>query len=268
MTLRLVVVGVLGRMGQAVILRMQKEADIALVGATVESGSAWTERPLSEAMQRPGAGEVLLADNLEKVLSTTPVDVAIDFSTPSATVAHAALCAKAGVALVTGTTGLCEAEQAALAAAAKKVPLLWAPNMSVGIEVLSLAVQEVARRLGPGWDVEVLEIHHKLKKDAPSGTALKLAHDAAGALGLSREKLRLERSGLIGERPEGEIGVQTLRGGEVVGEHTVFFFGEGERLELKHCAQSREQFAKGALRAARWLRAKPAGLYGMGDVLS
>jgi 4-hydroxy-tetrahydrodipicolinate reductase len=255
-------------MGQAVVLRALKEADMVVAGATVEPGSAWAGRPLAEAMQRPGMGEVPLADNLEQVFSTPPVDVVIDFSTPLATAAHAALCAKAGVALVTGTTGLCEVERGALLAAAKKVPVVWAPNMSVGVQVLSLAVQEAARRLGEGWDREVLEIHHKLKKDAPSGTALKLAEDAAGALGLSKEKLRFARSGLTGERPEGEIGVQSLRGGEVVGEHTVFFFGEGERLELKHCAQSREQFAKGALRAARWLQAKPAGLYSMGDVLS
>jgi len=266
MSLRLVVAGALGRMGQAIVMRMKKEADMLLAGATVEPGSTWAGKPLAEAL--PGAGEVLLADNLEKLLEGTLVDAVVDFSTPLATAAHAAVCAQAGVAFVTGTTGLSEAERGALEAAAKKVPVLWAPNMSVGVQVLSLAIGEVARRLGPGWDLEVLEIHHKRKKDAPSGTALKLAEDAAGALGLSKENMRFSRSGLIGERPEGEIGVQSLRGGEVVGEHTVFFFGEGERLELKHCAQSREQFAKGALRAARWLQAKPAGFYSMGDVLS
>jgi len=268
MTLRLAVVGALGRMGQAIVLRASKEADMVLVGATVEPGSEWAGKPLSKALQRPGEEEVLLMDNLETLLASTQVDAVIDFSTPSATVAHAAQCAKAKVALVVGTTGLSEAQKGALEAAAQKVPLLWAPNMSVGIQVLSLAVQEMARRLGEEWEVEILEIHHKLKKDAPSGTALKLAQDAAGALGLSKEKLRMERCGLIGERPKGEIGIQSLRGGEVVGEHTVYFFGEGERLELTHKAQSREQFAKGALRAARWLKEKPAGLYGMGDVLS
>jgi len=266
MSIRLGVVGALGRMGQAIVLCAQKEADMVVVGATVEPGSPWAGKPLAEAL--PGAGEVLLTDNLEKLLSGTPVDAVIDFSTPSSTAAHAAVCAKAKVALVTGTTGLSEAEQAVLEAAAKEVPVLWAPNMSVGVQVLSLAVREVARRLGPKWNVEVLEIHHKMKKDAPSGTALKLAEEAALALGLGKEKLKLARCGLVGERPEGEIGVQSLRGGQVVGEHTVFFFGEGERLELKHCAQSREQFALGALRAARWLQAKPAGFYGMGDLLS
>ncbi|MCL2013000.1 MAG: 4-hydroxy-tetrahydrodipicolinate reductase [Cystobacterineae bacterium] len=266
MSIRLAVVAALGRMGQAIVMRIRKEGNALLVGATVEPGSAWVGKPLAEAL--PGAGEVVLTDSLEALLSTTKVDAVIDFSTPLATATHAALCAKAGIALVVGTTGLSEAEHAALATAAKRVPVLWAPNMSVGIQVLSLAIREAARRLGAGWNVEVLEIHHKRKKDAPSGTALKLAEDAAGALGLSREHLRMERCGLIGERPEGEIGIQTLRGGEVIGEHTVFFFGEGERLEFKHGAQSREQFAQGALRAARWLQAKPAGLYGMGDVLS
>ncbi|MCL2179018.1 MAG: 4-hydroxy-tetrahydrodipicolinate reductase [Proteobacteria bacterium] len=265
---RVAIVGALGRMGQAIIQRIAKETGIQLAGAVVEEGSLWAGKPLGEAMVHPQGGGLCLVDDLGKLLASTPVDVVIDFTAPAATVAHAALCAKAGVALVAGTTGLGEGEHRALEAAALRVPVLWAPNMSIGIQALSLAIQEMARRLGAGWEVEVLEIHHKRKKDAPSGTALKLAEDAAKALGLSAKHLRKERSGMIGERPAEEIGIQSLRGGEVVGEHTIYFFGEGERIELRHSAQSREQFAQGALRAARWLHEKPAGLYSMGDVLS
>ncbi|MCL2626292.1 MAG: 4-hydroxy-tetrahydrodipicolinate reductase [Cystobacterineae bacterium] len=266
---RVVVVGVLGRMGQAIVQRISKETGLQLAGGVVERGALGPGKPLSAFMPPPPGGEGLcLLDDLGKCLTDTPTDVVIDFTAPTCTAVHAALCAQAGVGLVVGTTGLGEAEREALKAAAARIPVLWAPNMSIGIQVLGLAVQEMARRLGEGWDIEVLEIHHKRKKDAPSGTALKLAEDAAKALGLGAQHFCTQRSGMIGERPAKEIGLQSLRGGEVIGEHTVYFLGEGERLELRHCAQSREQFAQGALRAARWLHAKPAGFYGMGDVLS
>ena len=146
--------------------------------------------------------------------------------------------------------------------------MVLSPNMSVGVNVLFSLVEQAARTLGDAYDVEIVEMHHKMKKDAPSGTAVKLAEVAAGALGRDPGRdLAYARHGMIGERPPRQIGVQTLRGGDVVGEHTVFFAGEGERLEITHRASSREQFARGALRAARWVVGHPPGLYDMQDVL-
>ena len=158
--------------------------------------------------------------------------------------------------------------KARVAAAATRIPVVLSPNMSVGVNVLFEMVRQAAKVLGDAYDVEIVEMHHKLKKDAPSGTAVRLAEIAAEALSRDpRKDVRTERSGMIGERPAREIGVQTLRGGDVVGEHTVMFCGEGERVEITHRATSREQFARGAVRAAAWLAGKPAGLYDMADVL-
>jgi 4-hydroxy-tetrahydrodipicolinate reductase len=155
-----------------------------------------------------------------------------------------------------------------MAEAAKRIPIVLSPNMSVGVNVLFALVREAARTLGEGYDVEIVEMHHKKKKDAPSGTAMRLAEVAAEALGRDPQKdLAFARHGMIGERPAREIGVQTLRGGDVVGEHTVYFAGEGERIELTHRATSRDQFARGAVRALRWIVGRPAGLYDMADVL-
>jgi len=150
---------------------------------------------------------------------------------------------------------------------AQKIPVVMAPNMSVGVNLMIQTAAHLARVLGDDFDVEVLETHHRLKKDAPSGTAMRLAEVLAQALSRDASNFRMERHGVIGERPAKEIGVQTLRGGDVVGEHTVFFFGEGERIELTHRAGNRDQFARGAVRAARWVTSQPPGLYDMGSVL-
>ena len=167
-----------------------------------------------------------------------------------------------------GSTGFTPQARARVEAAARRVPIVLSPNMSVGVNVLFELVRRAATTLGDAFDVEIVELHHKRKKDAPSGTAEKLAEVAARALRREpAEVVAYERHGLVGERPAREIGVQALRGGDVVGEHTVFFCGEGERLELVHRATSREQFARGALRAARWLAGRPPGLYDMADVL-
>jgi 4-hydroxy-tetrahydrodipicolinate reductase len=172
------------------------------------------------------------------------------------------------VALVVGTTGLPPQARAEIAALARQVPMVLAPNMSVGVNVLFRLASQAASALGPSYDVEIVETHHRAKKDAPSGTALRLAELAAEALELdARSAIVYERHGETGARGAGTIGVQALRGGDVVGDHTVYFLAEGERLELTHRATSRENFARGAVRAARWVVGKPPALYDMQDVL-
>jgi 4-hydroxy-tetrahydrodipicolinate reductase len=182
-------------------------------------------------------------------------------------VAHARLCADAGVPMVVGSTGFTAEAKEQMAAAAKKIPLVMSPNMSVGVNLVIELAATLAKRLGEDFDVEVMETHHRMKKDAPSGTAMRLADELAKALGREHSDIRTSRVGQVGERPRKEIGVQALRGGDVVGEHTVFFFGDGERVELTHRATSREQFGRGALRAAGWIGGKAPGLYDMTHVL-
>jgi 4-hydroxy-tetrahydrodipicolinate reductase len=197
---------------------------------------------------------------------TATLDVLIDFTSPHALIEHAALAAERRIPLVVGTTGLDAAHHAALDAAAREVAVLQAPNMSVGVNALLALVAQAARYLGDGFDLEIVETHHKAKRDAPSGTALALL----GALEAVRAESHgvFSRHGDIGPRTPSEIGVQTVRGGDVVGEHTVFFLGAGERLELTHRATDRRIFAAGAVRAACFLAGKPPGRYSMADVLA
>jgi 4-hydroxy-tetrahydrodipicolinate reductase len=259
-----VVTGAAGRMGIQII-RMVKEAPgLALTGAV--------ERPGYPAGQDAGAvaglgpAGVTIVNSLDKALAGA--DVVIDFTSFEASVRHAAVCAEKGVALVIGSTGFTADAKARVAESAKKAPIVLSPNMAVGVNVMFDLVRRAAAILSDGFDVELVELHHKLKKDAPSGTAMRLAEVAAEARGLDPAKeLNYGRHGMIGERPAREIGVQTVRGGDIVGEHTVYFCGTGERLEITHRATSREQFARGAVRAAAWLAGKPAGLYDMADVL-
>jgi 4-hydroxy-tetrahydrodipicolinate reductase len=249
---RVVVTGIAGRMGSTLARMIRAAPDLELV--------AGTERAPVEGLGIP------VATRLEDALARA--QVVIDFSTPEASLHHAQVCAAAGLPLVIGTTGLSGAGQQALAEAARRAPIVSAPNMSVGVNLFIELAAQLARRLGDDFDVEVLEVHHRHKQDAPSGTALRLAEELLQALGRSPDHLRTSRVGQVGERPHQEVGVQALRGGDVVGEHTVFFFGEGERVELTHRATSRDHFARGALRAARWVVGRPPGLYGMGDVLA
>jgi 4-hydroxy-tetrahydrodipicolinate reductase len=199
-------------------------------------------------------------------------DVLVDFTRPEGTLAHLAACAAAGVGAVVGTTGLNDAQKADLAAYAKSVPIVFAANMSVGVVVLLSLVEQAAAKLGPGYDIEVVEMHHRHKVDAPSGTALQLGEAAAAGAGRRLSDCAVyAREGHTGERVPGTIGFASLRGGDVVGEHTVVFAGTGERVELSHRATSRQNFAGGALRAAVFVAAKRAagqpGLYDMRDVL-
>jgi 4-hydroxy-tetrahydrodipicolinate reductase len=194
--------------------------------------------------------------------------VAIDFTVPAATLGALRAAADAGVAYVTGTTGLSEVEREELAELARRIPVLHAPNFSVAVNLLAWLVAEATRRLGPGYDAEIVEMHHAAKRDAPSGTALRLAEAIAEARGVPLAgHLVLERAGETGARPEGAIGVQTLRGGDNPGEHTVLFVGRGERLELAHRSHTREHFARGAVRAAAWLAGREPGLYRIEQVL-
>jgi 4-hydroxy-tetrahydrodipicolinate reductase len=195
-------------------------------------------------------------------------DVLIDFTRPEATLQHLALCRELGVKLVVGTTGFSTEQKQLIRQAADDVSIMMAPNMSVGVNVMWKIIADAAKLLGSSFDIEVLETHHKLKKDAPSGTAMTTAEVLAQATGrdLARDAV-YHREGLIGERQPNEIGIQTLRGGDVVGDHTVFFLGNGERLEITHRATSRDTFAMGSIRAAQWVVGQKPGLYHMKDVL-
>lgn len=241
--LRVVLCGANGRMGQAIQACALREPDqyrvVATVGRTDHVGAAVE------------AG-----------------DAVIDFSGSAITLPLLEACRAHRKPLVVGTTGHSAEERAAITEAAAAVPVVFAANFSVGVNTLFWLTRQAARILGPSFDLEVVEVHHRRKKDAPSGTARRLVEILAEARELSYEEdTRHGRQGLVGERPIGEIGVHAVRGGDVVGEHTVFFADIGERIELVHRASSRDTFAVGALRAAAWLRDRPAGLYDMEDVL-
>ena len=262
---RVVVTGVTGRMGSLLVKLARTTPGIAVVGGTERARSGAVGLDVGLAAHG-GPLEVVTVSSLEKAL--TDADVVIDFTSPEASLEHARVCAERRVALVVGSTGFSPEAKAQMAEAAKQIPMVMAPNMSVGVNLMIDLVAQVAKRLGDDFDIDVLETHHRHKKDAPSGTALRLAEEMVKATGRASSDIRASRVGAIGERPRREIGVQTLRGGDVVGEHTVFFFGDGERLEITHRATNREQFGRGALRAATWVVGRPPGLYDMSDVLS
>lgn len=262
---RVVVTGVTGRMGSALVKAVRDAEAMVLVAGTERPGSSAVGLDVGLAA-RLGALEAPVVDSLDKALALG-ADVVIDFTSPEGSLEHAKACAQRGVALVVGSTGFSVDSRAEVAESARKVPVVMAPNMSVGVNLVIKIAAELARVLGDSFDVEVLEAHHRHKKDAPSGTALRLAEEIAQALGRTSKDFRMARVGQLGERSPKEIGIQSLRGGDLVGEHTVYFIGEGERVELTHRALSREQFALGALRAARWVVGQPPGLYDMQDVL-
>ena len=266
---RVVVTGVAGRMGTRILNALRADEGCEVVGATERSESP---RIGLDAGLLTSAGplEVTVVASLAAALdgAREKAQVVIDFTAPAASLQHAQLCAERGVGLVVGTTGLSAAARAEMAGAAQRIPVLMAPNMSVGVNVLFRLVADAAKALGPAYECEIVEMHHRGKADAPSGTALRLAEVAADALGLDAAAACVyQRHGQIGARKSNTIGVQTLRGGDVVGEHTVFFLADGERIELTHRATSRDNFAAGAVRAAKWLAGKPAGLYDMQDAL-
>lgn len=264
--IRAVITGTAGRMGSTLLRAARDADDFEIVGATERPGSAVIGIDAGLAAQL-GPLKVPVVDDLRSAIDAGKPAVVIDFTAAEASARHASVCAESGVALVVGSTGFTDSARAAVDQASRRVPIVMAPNMSAGVNVLLRLVRDTARTLGSGYDVEVLEIHHKLKKDAPSGTALRLAEIVAEALGRKPSEVAFARHGEVGPRPAGQIGVQALRGGDVVGEHTVYFLAAGERLELTHRATSRDPFAAGALRAARWIVARTPGLYDMQDVL-
>jgi len=258
--LKVSVCGATGRMGRAVVRLCGQSADLELVGACAGSGDTGIGEDAGTLAGGARSGVAITDDMASALLGA---QVVIDFSQPPALEQLTRLVARQGVALVSGTTGL--ADLSLLDTAAERVAVLWAANMSLGIQVLSELAAEAARRLGPGFDIEISEMHHRSKVDAPSGTGLRLAE----ALQEVRDLRRVTgRSGIVGARTQDEIGVLAFRGGDVIGDHTVHLLGPGERLELTHRATSRELFAQGALRAARWLAKQPPGRYSLRDVLN
>ncbi len=254
-----IIMGGCGRMGGTLIRLAQQDRELN-VKAVIER----TDR-LSEL----DSMDCLVSADLDEVLPKFPRAVVVEFTSPEATLEHVAICKRHGNPIVIGTTGLKPDQLAIVEEAARYVPVLLAPNMSLGVNVLLKVLPMLVKMLGPAYDMEMMEIHHSRKKDSPSGTALKLAECMAKARGWEYDEVKKHsRDGIIGERPEKELGVMALRGGDVVGDHTAYFFGPGERIEVTHRAHSRENFAGGALRAAKWLaRQNPERLYSIADLL-
>jgi len=262
----LVVTGASGRMGRVLVRLIAEAEDRArLVGAVVRPGHPWVGRDVGEAMGGAALGVVATDDPLEAFARAQGV---IDFTSPAATVEFAALAAQARAVHVVGTTGLEAGHLAKIAAAARHAVVVRAGNMSLGLNLLTALTRKVAEALGEDWDVEIVEAHHRMKVDAPSGTALMLGEAAAAGRGVSLEEVADRgRDGITGARVRGHIGFASVRGGDVVGEHDVIFAGEGERVVLRHLATDRAIFARGALRAALWGQDKAPGEYSMMDVL-
>lgn len=253
-------------MGARLVALTKESAALTLAGAVERKGHASIGE---DAGVVAGCGHtgITISEDLSAVLPAG--EVVVDFSAPEASLEHVRLAAQHRRAMVLGTTGFTAEDLDELRALTRHIPCVFSPNMSVGVNLLFRAVAEMAKTLGEDYDIEVIEAHHRLKKDAPSGTALKLAEVLAKAVNRDLDLVGVyARKGLIGERKPGEIGVQTIRAGDIVGDHTVIFGGMGERIEVTHRAHSRDTFACGALRAARWVVKQPAGLYDMLDVLN
>ena len=252
-------------MGGRIISLITETQDMEVTGAVEMAGHAQIGQ---DAGYVAGCGnlDISITESLDKALLES--DVLIDLTWPDVTLANAAICAERGRAMVVGTTGLDQEQRVQIERVAQKVPVVFAPNMSVGVNVCFKLLQDMAQTLGDGFDVEIVELHHNKKKDAPSGTAVRMGEIVASSLDRDyREVANFHREGMCGERSSKEIGMQTVRGGDIVGEHTVYFIGMGERIELTHRAMNRDMFARGAVRAARWLKGQSPGLYDMQDVL-
>nr|WP_299245324.1 4-hydroxy-tetrahydrodipicolinate reductase [uncultured Halomonas sp.] len=265
-TPRIAIVGVGGRMGRTLVAAVEQDTQTQFAAGIVEPGSSLKGVDIGE-LSGLGKLGISAVDSLASVVDD--FDVLIDFTAPRVTLENLAFCAKHGKAIVIGTTGLGDDELAELDGYRDRVPMVFAPNMSVGVNLTLKLLETAAKALGDeGYDIEVIEAHHRHKVDAPSGTALKMGEVVAESLGRSlKEHGVFERVGQCGPRSDKEIGFATLRAGDIVGEHTVLFATEGERIEITHKASSRMTFAKGAVRAARWVSEQPVGRYDMQDVL-
>jgi len=263
--IKLTVCGAAGRMGSRIIALLKDYPEIKLVGA-VESKD--NPRLGNDAGVVAGIGQlgIKIVDEIEKVIDNT--DIAVNFTNPEATIEHLKIVKEYKKSIVIGTTGFDNNQISLIQETSKEIPIVLSPNMSIGVNLLFKILKDVAKVLGDDYDVEIIEVHHRMKKDAPSGTAIKMAKVISEALGRNFDEVAVyARKGIIGERTKKEIGIQTVRAGDIVGEHTVIFGGLGERIEIVHKASSRDTFAMGALKAVLWLYGKPAGLYDMGDVL-
>ncbi len=259
------VVGCAGRMGRMLLHTIAETQNCEIAGGTEAKGNPAVGRDVGVLAGLGELGVTVGADPIELFAKAHAV---IDFTAPAASVAHAELAAQAMAVHVIGTTGLSEEQNAVIAKAALHTAVVQAPNMSLGVNLLLDLVERVAGILEPDYDIEIVEMHHRHKVDAPSGTALALGRAAAAGRQVDLDSVAQKmRDGVTGERKRGDIGFATLRGGDVTGEHTVIFATPGERVELSHKASSREVFARGAVKAALWARGKPAGLYTMKDVL-
>ncbi len=262
--LRIAVAGASGRMGHTLIEAVNADPGAALAGALDVAGSPAVGQDASAFLGR--ASGVLVTSDLHAGLAHS--QVLIDFTRPEGTLAHLAACRELGVKAVIGTTGFSEAQKAVIAEHAKHIAIVMAPNMSVGVNVVLKLLDMAARALNQGYDIEVIEAHHRHKVDAPSGTALAMGEVVAHALGRDLKQCAVYgREGITGERDPSTIGFATIRGGDIVGDHTVLFAGTGERIEITHKSASRATYAQGSLRAARFLSDKSQGLFGMHDVL-
>jgi 4-hydroxy-tetrahydrodipicolinate reductase len=261
--MKIALFGATGRMGQALTRLIAQAPDLELVGAACAANDPAVGQDVGTLA---GVGTLGVEASPDAAAALLGAEVVIDFSNASAVSTIAALASRDKVALVSCTTGLEASAQSALERAAEQVPVLWAPNTSLGVQVLAEVVEQALRRLGSDYDAEIVEIHHRKKLDSPSGTAKRLA-DAVRAVRPNIQELH-GRDGMVGARTDDEVAVLGVRGGDVVGDHTVYLFGPGERLELTHRASSRELFAHGALKAARFVvKQKPGKLYRIADVL-
>lgn len=263
--LNISVSGATGRMGTRIITLLLDIEDLKLTGALERQGYEDLGRDIGDVIGTGSLG-VKITDDIMDISGSS--DVIIDFSSPSATIEGLKSISGKPVPAVIGTTGFSKDEIEYIGLYAQNTPVVFAPNMSVGINLLLKVLADIAKVTGEDYDVEIVEAHHRLKKDAPSGTAMKMAQVLATALGRNLEEDAVySRHGLIGERTRKEIGIQSIRAGDIVGEHTVYFGGLGERIEITHKASSRDTFARGALKAAQWVYKQTPGLYDMQDVL-
>jgi 4-hydroxy-tetrahydrodipicolinate reductase len=263
--IRAIVSGAAGRMGSRIVALMKETDEFKLVGAIENKGHQAIGKDAGEVA---GIGKigVTISDNLEALIDSS--DVIIDFTIPSATLDKLKVASRKGKAMVIGTTGFTKEEVAEIKSLVSVIPCVMAPNMSVGVNLLLKVISDIAKVLKDDYDIEIIEAHHRMKKDAPSGTALKMAQVIAEALGRDLDEVGIyARKGIIGERPRKGIGIQTIRAGDIVGEHTVLYGGLGERIEVTHRVSSRDTFARGALKAAQWVVNQKPGLYDMQDVL-
>jgi 4-hydroxy-tetrahydrodipicolinate reductase len=263
--MKIAVAGASGRMGRMLVEAIAKAPDAELAGALDVAGSPALGQDAAAFLGQPAG--VAIESDLARGLGGARC--LIDFTRPEGTLAHLAYCADHGIAMVIGTTGFDDAGKAAIRAAAEKTAIVFAPNMSVGVNVTLKLLEMAAKSLSEGYDIEIIEAHHRHKVDAPSGTALKMGEVIADALGRDLKQCAVYgREGVTGERDPSTIGFATIRGGDIVGDHTVLFAGDGERIEISHKSGSRVTYAHGALRAARFLADKTTGLYDMQDVLA